>query len=128
MGEIAQIEVTGAVDDIRPYLKGATALVCPMRMGCGIKNKLLEAMAMELPIVATPLAVRGIRDIPVPVVRIAPEGDFGNLLGVVLKTRSQGDTAGTQARAFVQRYFSWEETLNEYKQVFRRVVGKLVFK
>jgi glycosyltransferase involved in cell wall biosynthesis len=54
------IRVTGYVDDVRPYYAQATLFVCPLRVGAGIKNKILEAMAMGLPIVATPIAVDGI--------------------------------------------------------------------
>ena len=54
------VDVTGAVDDIRPWLQSAQVFVCPMLSGTGIKNKLLEAMASGLPCVATPLALQGL--------------------------------------------------------------------
>ncbi|MEL7234754.1 MAG: glycosyltransferase family 4 protein, partial [Chloroflexota bacterium] len=54
------IEVTGRVDDVRPYYTEATVFVCPLRIGAGIKNKVLEALAMGCPVVATPLSVDGI--------------------------------------------------------------------
>jgi len=57
---IGGIEVIGAVEDIRPWACRAMATVLPMRCGGGIKNKLLEAAAMGLPIVASPQAVRGL--------------------------------------------------------------------
>ena len=52
--------VTGRVPDVRPYLAMATAFVSPLRLGAGIKNKVLEALAMGCPLVATPLSVDGI--------------------------------------------------------------------
>ena len=54
------IEVTGRVPDMRPYLDKAMIFVSPLRYGAGIKNKVLEAMAMQKPIVATPLSCDGI--------------------------------------------------------------------
>ncbi|MEM6282009.1 MAG: glycosyltransferase family 4 protein [Chloroflexota bacterium] len=54
------IEVTGRVDDVCPYYTEATVFVCPLRVGAGIKNKVLEALAMGCPVVATPLSVDGI--------------------------------------------------------------------
>jgi polysaccharide biosynthesis protein PslH len=45
--------VTGAVSDIRPYLLGAAAAVAPMRVARGVQNKILEAMAMGLPVAAS---------------------------------------------------------------------------
>ncbi len=53
----ARIRVTGSVDDLRPYLRGATLAVAPMPYGAGIQNKVLEAMACATPVVATPQAV-----------------------------------------------------------------------
>lgn len=54
------IDVTGAVDDVAPWLAGSAVYVCPMETGTGIKNKLLEAMAAGVPCVATPLALQGL--------------------------------------------------------------------
>jgi polysaccharide biosynthesis protein PslH len=54
------IKVTGRVPDVRPYLARAAAFVSPLRLGAGIKNKVLEALAMGCPVVATPLSVDGI--------------------------------------------------------------------
>jgi len=47
------VRVTGAVPDIRPYLKAAAAAVVPLRIARGIQNKVLEALAMGLPVVTT---------------------------------------------------------------------------
>ena len=57
MGEHPQIEVTGTVPDLRPYLQKATVAVAPVSYGAGIQNKVLEAMACATPVVATSQAV-----------------------------------------------------------------------
>ena len=49
----AQIVVTGTVPDVRPYLQHAAVVVAPLRLARGIQNKVLEAMAMGLPVVAS---------------------------------------------------------------------------
>jgi polysaccharide biosynthesis protein PslH len=54
------IEVTGHVPDVRPYLERATIFVSPLRFGAGMKDKILEAMALGKPVVATPLSLDGI--------------------------------------------------------------------
>ncbi|GIL08821.1 MAG: glycosyl transferase family 1 [Chloroflexota bacterium] len=56
----ASVTVTGRVPDLRPYLARAAVYVCPLRIGAGIKNKVLEALAMGCPLAATPLSVDGI--------------------------------------------------------------------
>jgi sugar transferase (PEP-CTERM/EpsH1 system associated) len=54
------VKIAGSVPDIRPYFAAAHVYVAPMRLGRGIQNKILEAMAMGVPVVATPLAVEGL--------------------------------------------------------------------
>jgi glycosyltransferase involved in cell wall biosynthesis len=54
------VTVTGSVSDVRPYLAGARLAVCPLLTARGIQNKILEAMAMALPVIATPSAAEGI--------------------------------------------------------------------
>src|SRR6185369_1254580 len=54
------IRVTGRVPDVRPYLARASAFVSPLRLGAGIKNKVLEALAMGCPVVATTVSLDGI--------------------------------------------------------------------
>jgi glycosyltransferase involved in cell wall biosynthesis len=60
LGKLHGIEFVGEVDDIRPYAHGAAVTILPMRCGGGIKNKLLEAAAMGLPILASTKAVKGL--------------------------------------------------------------------
>jgi sugar transferase (PEP-CTERM/EpsH1 system associated) len=50
------IYVTGTVPDIRPYLRGAAVAVAPMRIARGVQNKILEALAMDVPVVASSAA------------------------------------------------------------------------
>jgi sugar transferase (PEP-CTERM/EpsH1 system associated) len=60
LGRRANVRVTGRVADVRPYLAHADVVVAPLRLARGVQNKVLEAMAMAKPIVATPAAVQGI--------------------------------------------------------------------
>jgi polysaccharide biosynthesis protein PslH len=54
------IVVTGYVDDIRPYVWGASVVVVPLRMGSGTRLKILEAMAMHKPVVSTSIGCEGL--------------------------------------------------------------------
>lgn len=54
------IVVTGAVDDVNPFLNRSRVFVCPIRMGSGFRGKILQAMAAGIPVVATTLAAEGI--------------------------------------------------------------------
>ena len=56
------VRVTGAVTDIRPYLRAASAAVAPMRIARGVQNKILEALAMGVPMVTTAAAASALPD------------------------------------------------------------------
>lgn len=54
------VVITGTVDDVRPYLAHAAAVVAPLRIARGIQNKILEALAMQKPVVATSIATQAL--------------------------------------------------------------------
>src|SRR5205085_156904 len=54
------VEVTGTVPDVRPYLRGAICLAVPIRVGGGTRLKILEAFAARVPVVSTRVGAEGI--------------------------------------------------------------------
>lgn len=60
LDQIKGVEVIGRVQDMRQWLGAAKIAIAPLRIARGIQNKVLEAMAMELPVIATPAAATGI--------------------------------------------------------------------
>jgi len=56
-----QVKVTGWVSDVRLYYSGSKIMVAPLRIGTGLQNKILEAMAMKVPVVASRLANQAVR-------------------------------------------------------------------
>lgn len=60
LSKIPNVVVTGAVDDVRPFVAHAAWVAAPLRIARGIQNKVLEAMAMAKYIIATPAAMEGI--------------------------------------------------------------------
>ncbi|WOF42309.1 TIGR03087 family PEP-CTERM/XrtA system glycosyltransferase [Sphingopyxis indica] len=60
LGELPGVVVTGEVPDVRPWLAAADAVVAPLLLARGVQNKLLEAMAMARPVVASSAAATGI--------------------------------------------------------------------
>jgi glycosyltransferase involved in cell wall biosynthesis len=55
----AGIRVTGYVEDVRVPLSRASVVVCPLRFGYGIRGRIFELLSMNVPVVATPIAVAG---------------------------------------------------------------------
>lgn len=62
LAQLAGITVTGRVEDVRPYLAHAHVVAAPLRIARGVQNKVLEALAMEKVLLATPEAYEGIAD------------------------------------------------------------------
>lgn len=64
LASLPGVNVTGRVPDPRPYLAHADICVAPLRIARGIQNKVLEAMAMARPVIASPQAFEGVRATP----------------------------------------------------------------
>jgi glycosyltransferase involved in cell wall biosynthesis len=117
------ITVTGFVDDVRPYLERAALFAAPLRFGAGIQNKVLEALAMELPVVASRVAAEGLHTVDGqrPPVEIASQpNDFVRAIVTLL---ARGAAPATEGRAYVERNFSWERSGDLVEQALAAAAG-----
>jgi len=103
--------VTGLVPDMRVYLNGASVCVVPLRIARGVQNKVLEAMAMKVPVVATSVANEGIhaQDGREILLGDSPEA-FGKAVLTLLEDLVFSDSLAVRARQFVEREFSWDRS------------------
>lgn len=113
LAKTAGVFVTGSVPDVRPYLHYANAAVAPLRVARGLQNKVLEAMAMERVVVATPAAVRGIDATPPGDVLLA-EGapDFARFVGALLEPATRRRSVVN--RSYVADRFHWGRNLDAF--------------
>jgi len=110
IGRTAGVTVTGQVDDIRPYLERASAFAAPLRFGAGIQNKLLEALAMQLPVVASTNAAEGLvgEDGSVPPMTVTDDPErFSDALVRLLGDADRDPSPPLDGRAFVADHFDW---------------------
>ena len=108
------IEITGRVPDVRPYLAQATAFVCPLRVGAGIKNKVLEALAMGIPTVATPLSVDGIDVTHDESVLITGIEQMANETIRLLRKRDLQTRLSEAGRHIIEAQYSWSSVAARY--------------
>jgi glycosyltransferase involved in cell wall biosynthesis len=114
-----RVTVVGDAPDLRPWLRRAAVVACPMDTGTGIKNKLLEAMACGIPCVTTPLGSRGLaRDDGRALVVAEPGGPYADAVGRVLLDRALADGLGRQARNHVVAHHDWGEVARRYEALY----------
>lgn len=114
------ITVTGFVDDVRPYLERAAVFAAPIRFGAGIQNKILEALAMEVPVVTTPLGADGLRteEGAVPPVDVArdPEAAAERIVER-LRLAEEGEPADPTLRTYVADNFDWGRSADRLEAI-----------
>ena len=119
------ITVTGTVKDIRPFIIKSSIVVIPMRIGSGMKNKMLEAMALGKPIVCTSLAAEALNDKCKSKVFIAdtPE-EFAKKIIMLLKNEKIRRLYGFQGRKIVKEMYSWERSSKKYDELYKILLFK----
>ncbi len=108
------VTVTGRVEDVRPYLWDARVAVAPLRIAQGTQNKVLEAMAASVPVVATSLATRGIGSPFGPHVRLEDKAESFAAAVVALMRNPSAAAAQTEAAlAMIAEHHSWESSAKD---------------
>ena len=105
------------VADTRPFLAAADVVIAPLRIARGIQNKLLEAMAMARPVVATPEAFEGVQAVPGRDLLLASGVDETvQKIAEVLDDRHP--QMGSAARRAVESAHQWSMTLRPLNRLF----------
>lgn len=116
------ITVTGRVPNVLPYFSESTAFVCPLRIGAGIKNKVLEALASGCAVVATGLSVDGIAVRHGEHVLLGETADALAIQTVrLLQDRALRQDLSTQGRALVEQHYTWSQTAAAYLAIYKRL-------
>ncbi|MCB2013784.1 MAG: TIGR03087 family PEP-CTERM/XrtA system glycosyltransferase [Sphingobium sp.] len=110
--------VTGGVPDIRGWLMAADVVVAPLRIARGIQNKVLEAMAMGRPVVASPQAAEGIDAVNGEhfVVAADPQAE-AEAVRALLADPQQAALLGKAARARMEQRYDWAATLAPLREM-----------
>jgi sugar transferase (PEP-CTERM/EpsH1 system associated) len=102
------VTVTGTVPDVRPYLERAAVVVVPLRIGGGTRIKILEAMAMTRPVVATTIGAEGL-DVEDGrhLMRADDPADFADRVATLLDAPALQARLGREGRRLVEARYSW---------------------
>ena len=116
--------VTGFVEDLRPYYNKAAVLVAPMRFVAGMQTKILEAMAMEVPVVTTAWGNEGIDARHGEEIFVADDApEFANRVIQLLNDLRLRQKMGKKAREFVKNRFTWDLAARRMEEI-RRIISK----
>ena len=119
------VTVTGFVPDTREHLRRAEVAVAPLRIARGIQNKVLEAMAMGLPVVGTTPATQGVEGVPGRDYLVADEVEnFAEQVSGLLDDRARAGELGRRARRFVETHYDWEAVFRPLDELLDRCAGK----
>jgi sugar transferase (PEP-CTERM/EpsH1 system associated) len=113
------ITITGYVDDVRPYISGATVYVAPLRVGGGTRLKLLEAMAMGKAIVSTTVGAEGFPVVNGQELILADEPEnFALKVLMLLKKPAQRRELGRTGQAFARSNYGWEALVPKLEKIY----------
>lgn len=125
-GDDANLDVTGRVDDVRPYLEKADVFVVPIRIGGGTRLKIYEAMAMRLPVVSTTIGAEGlpVSDGSDIFLRDSAE-EFANGVIELLTEKEKAAMMGKAGYERVRKDFGWANVAQEFSKLCEVSVRRL---
>jgi sugar transferase (PEP-CTERM/EpsH1 system associated) len=114
-----KITISGWVEDIRDSYASACIFVAPMQIGTGLQNKLLEAMAMNIPCITSELANNALgarHGENILIGNVAQ--DYATHIIELLNNETLRDSIAAKGHEFVKAHFNWEATTQQLEQIF----------
>lgn len=119
------IEVTGFVDEIGPYIERAAAVVVPLRLGGGTRLKIVEAMAKAKAIVSTRIGAEGIDVVHDRHALLADEPQaFADQIERVLASRELAARLGAAARQLAVEQYSWPGVVSRLERFYVELLAQ----
>ncbi len=121
LGRLRNVHVTGAVPDVRPFLRSAIS-IAPIQVACGVQNKVLEAMSAARPIVAFAAVAEGLNVQPQHELLVAQTPkEWFLALDLLLSDRKMAQTLGRHARQAMLDRFTWQQAADQMLEAVGQV-------
>lgn len=118
-----RVEVTGYVDDLRPYIARAEVMPCPMVYSVGIQNKALEAMALGTPVVVSRQAAESLGAQPGRDLLVADSArEFAQATLRLLDDAEMRASLTQNGRAYVEQHHNWQKIADRLANVYRQTM------
>jgi glycosyltransferase involved in cell wall biosynthesis len=115
------VDITGWVDDIRDSYAAARLFIAPMRIGSGLQNKLLEAMAMKMACITTPIANISLGAKPGKEIMVGENArELADHIVLLLSQKQQQKQIAENGYLFVRSRFSWGAFTYELEQLMTK--------
>jgi polysaccharide biosynthesis protein PslH len=125
LGKQAGVQVTGFVEDVRPYLQAATVCVAPLRIARGVQNKVLEALAVGKAVASTTEGVAGLNvtDGDQLLIANSPRKLAEYIINLI---RNEGLRCelGERARRFVEEQHDWAPLLQRFVEMLEALAAR----
>jgi glycosyltransferase involved in cell wall biosynthesis len=121
---LAGVEVTGTVDDVRPYVARSALFVVPLRVGGGTRLKIFEALAQGKAVLSTRIGAEGLPLVPGRhFVQADDPEDFAQAVVSLLRDPARRAELGAAGRELVAQRFSWGQVAREFEQRLEGVMA-----
>jgi glycosyltransferase involved in cell wall biosynthesis len=121
----SNVVFTGAVRDVRPYLASASVVVAPLRAGSGTRLKILEALAMEKPVVTTTIGCEGLAVIDGDHLCVADDAQqFAEATAWLMSDKKLAAELGRAGRELAVREYSWSVIVNRLEEFHTQLISK----
>lgn len=121
---MADVVLTGTVDDVRPFMEEAHVYIVPLRVGGGSRLKILEAFSMQMPVVSTSVGAEGLLVSAEENIVLAdtPEA-FAAAVISILEDPVKANRLGTRGRRLVEEKYQWQALANRLEDCWFRAVN-----
>ena len=120
-----RVKLLGYVPKVQPYLNKAGIYIAPLFVGSGIRIKILEAMAMELPTVASPVSAEGIKAEKSDGLFIANSAEeFSEYISELMNNSDFRIKSGRAARNYILENYDWNRNVTKIRDYYKELINK----
>ena len=124
LGALAGVTVTGSVPDVRPYLLRSAAMVAPLNIARGTQNKILEAMAMGVPVVSSGIAAGGVDAVGGEHFLVANEaGEYAEAILRVVEDAAERRRLAQAGRQRMLSHHAWQCSMARLDKIIERCLS-----
>jgi len=117
------IVITGTVPDILPYLHKTGIFLAPIRIGIGIRGKILEAMASGTPVITSPVGAKGINAMDKEHLLVAEKPhDYLKSIQLLINDRKLKEEIIIRARKFVEENYNWDKIAKQLIEIYTKTL------